>query len=157
MEKEKEIASKARRKIIFELPQDEGGYPPFTTEGAWANPLPNGGWVLDNIPFYIYDVSNHDEVAVKVVDGEIFFDHVVRRGGHSTLRVHFDDSSIISEVRKALKALGCSSEGALTKTLVAVDVPPTANLQAVEDCLKPFVENEAFEYEHGCVQHVAAQ
>src|SRR5215471_12738412 len=100
-----------RRKINFRLVKDEDGYPPFDWEGVWAEPETDGTWRLDNIPFFAYDVSNRDVVAAHERNGELVFDRVLDRGGHSTLRIIFEDLDTVADVRADLKQMGCSTEG----------------------------------------------
>ena len=80
-----------RRKINFRLVKDNDGYPPFDWEGLWAQPETDGRWRLDNIPFFAYNISNRDVVAAHERNGELVFDRVLDRGGHSTLRIIFED------------------------------------------------------------------
>lgn len=59
-------------KILFELVQDEDGYPPVGVEGMWGAPLANGNALLDNIPFYARGVSSGDEVRTRTdSDGRV--------------------------------------------------------------------------------------
>ncbi len=44
----------SRVKIVFELQQDEDGYPPVTRESLWATPTDGGLYRLDNIPFFAH-------------------------------------------------------------------------------------------------------
>lgn len=41
-----------RVKILFELEQDEDGYPPASTETLWASRAGDGLFKIDNIPFF---------------------------------------------------------------------------------------------------------
>lgn len=143
-----------RSRVIFKLNQDDDGYPPFSREGIWAIRIAGDIWKVDNIPFFSSEVSNHDSIrALKGADDDLFFDSVVSRGGHSTIRIFFNESSKISEVRASLKNIGCSSEGTNIKRLIAVDIPPDVNMREVESYLKELKSNDLIDVEHGLVQH----
>jgi hypothetical protein len=145
-----------RRKINFRLEKDEDGYPPFDREGIWAEPAGAGAWRLDNIPFFAYDVSNRDVVAARESGDELVFERVLERGGHSTLRIIFEDLDTVNPVRAALKQMGCSTEGAHTKRLVAVDIGPDVSLDEVRAYLESEGARTGLEYEDACDQHGAA-
>ena len=153
MEKEKEIVLDKKLKVVFKLEQDEDGYPPFAYEGLWAKSLGNDVWELDNAPFFVYEISNKDRVVVEKIDNELRFQSVRERGGHSTLRIHFEDESKVHFIREELKKLGCPTEGSNNKNLVSVDVPKIVNLSTIESFLKINAQKCNFEYEHGCNQH----
>jgi Domain of unknown function (DUF4265) len=142
-----------RRKIDFRLVKDEDNYPPFDWEGLWGEPAGEGAWQLDNIPFFAYDVSNRDVVAAHETGERLVFDRVLERGGHSTLRVIFEDLDTVNPVRAALKRMGCSTEAAHTKRLVAVDVRPDVSLDAVRAYLEAEAARTGLEYEDACDQH----
>ena len=46
-------------KILFQLTQDEDGYPPIQVEGVWALSAPDGadGYLIDNVPFFTRDAT----------------------------------------------------------------------------------------------------
>ena len=119
------------RRIQFELQQDEDGYPPMASETLWAMDLGNETYELVNIPFFARGVSSGDVVSAPEVDGLPTFSHVIRRGGHATLRVVLFDEAVASEARQALVELGAASEGSHLRTLFSVDVPPMASLAAI--------------------------
>jgi hypothetical protein len=120
-------------KIRFFFPEDDrdGG---IISEGMWAFSLGDGRYRLDNIPFFIYDVSIDDIVSAEEVDGILTFRQVLSSGGHSTYRVFYRDRAIASpaaldERLAAVRTLGASTEGA--KRVTAIDVPPDADLDAI--------------------------
>ena len=108
-------------KLKFSMEPDEDGYPPFRVESVWASPLANGTYQIDNIPFFAYDAADGDVVAVKVIDGELFFDRVVQPSGNSVVRVVVNNEESIPQLRAQLLALGCDSEW--WRNLVAVNIP----------------------------------
>lgn len=143
-----------RSRVIFELNQDDDGYPPFSHEGIWAIRIADDVWRVDNIPFFSSEVSNCDSISVsRGVNDALLFKSVVSRGGHSTIRIFFNEDSKIPEIRASLRNLGCSSEGTNIKRLVAVDVPPDVDMRRVEGYLNELKDNDLIDVEHGLIQH----
>ena len=105
-------------------------------ETLWARPLGDHLFELDNTPAYAYGLSWHDviEARSQTPDGFPAFVRVARKSGHRTVRVILKPPANVSEASQAvldgLRDLGCSYEGAKHR-LIAVDVPPTADLMAV--------------------------
>lgn len=108
-------------KITFRLVQDEDGYPPGSYESLWARRLSDGTYEIDNIPFYSYEVAVGDIVKVHEVDGELFFSERVKDSGNSVIRMRIYNRDELDNVRAALRALGCDSEG--DGAVLAVNVP----------------------------------
>lgn len=131
--------------VSFHL--DDGNY-----ENLHAQRLENDIYILDNSPFYTYDVSNRDEVIAKLVNGRLIFQSVSRRGGHSTYRVkllkcksHEDFLEKFSELEK----LGCTYEGTGNneRMLYAIDLPPKVNVADVYSILESEEEAGNWEFE----------
>src|SRR5687767_12999480 len=98
-------------KVIFELEQDEDGYPPVGSEALWAFEREEGIFELDNIPFFARQVSSGDLVrALPNEWGEWIFKEIVRASGNSTFRLYVHHESRVQKVRDDLRALGCPSE-----------------------------------------------
>lgn len=112
-------------KLKFQIEPDEDGYPPFRVESVWVTPLPDGTYQVDNIPFFAYDAADGDVVTGQEIDGELFFDHLVRPSGNSVVRIIVNDEASIPAVRAQLTALGCDTEwwGKLVTINVPADVP----------------------------------
>jgi hypothetical protein len=74
-----------------------------------------------------------------VKEENLFFKSVVKRGGHSTLRVFFKISDpnpeFIKEQMQAFLDIGCAYEGN-GKRLYAIDVPPPTDVEKVISLLK---------------------
>lgn len=116
----------------------------------WALPV-EGGYRVSNIPFYACGVAFGDIVAIcEAPDGMLEFDHVVHRGGHSTYRVLIrqpqagDPGKTISE----FEALGLGVEMDLAN-LLALDVPPEADIETVHSKLFDGVDSGRWEVEEG--------
>ena len=113
-------------KIVFELEQDENGYPPYQVESLWAVPLVEGGYQIDNVPWYVRDIACGDVVAAAPGDdGRLFFTgRILRRSGNRTMRVRLAEESIArsAAIHDAIERLGAESELDHTDRL-AVNAP----------------------------------
>jgi len=62
----------SHKTILFELEQDEDGYPPAELEGVWAIEFADGGYKIDNIPFFTRQATLGDIVEARPVGDELF-------------------------------------------------------------------------------------
>ncbi len=138
-------------KIVFELEQDEDGYPPETVESLWAEDLGKGLYRIDSIPFFAYDVSRGDTVRALEREGELLFDEAIERSGHATLRVKVADEADVERVRDRLRALACESELSHLTGLFGVDVPSSADYEAVRAFLDGEESRERLDYEEAAL------
>jgi Domain of unknown function (DUF4265) len=139
------------RKVFFSLEQDEDGYPPVTVESAWAVQREDG-YELDNIPFYARSVACADLVAVRADEtGRLWYEHVIRPSGHSTVRVLLARKEDVGPLRERLRELGCASEISDMPRLISVDIPPTVKYVDVRKFLDEGEHEGRFEYEEGCL------
>lgn len=103
-------------------------------ETPWAVSLGGNLYQIDNTPFFAYGISAGDVIeALPEPDGFLFFQRVVRKSGHRTVRVMLPESAEIEPGPTLLgdiKRLGCTYEGAYSK-LICIDVPPAVSLNAV--------------------------
>jgi hypothetical protein len=85
--------SEERVKIDFDLAEiRDGEWPPTDFEGIWAQPLDDGNFEIDNVPFYVIGLADKDVVSAHADgNGTLLFDRVVRRGGHSTFWIFLTD------------------------------------------------------------------
>ena len=142
----------AHVRITFKLQPDEDGYPPSNYERLWAVPLSNGRYQIDNIPFFVALLADGDVVtATAAADGELFFEDIAERSGHSTVRIFVADEGDRENVRIALKELGCHSEGSHIKRLIAVDIPPNVDFGQLRKTLDTWSDEGRLEYEEACV------
>ena len=125
--------------------------PDGRVETLWANPTDEPGlYVLDNVPWFAYEVSLGDTVSARPeAEGYFVMTGVVRKSGNRTLWVILDaeDSGELSEASRALvagiKARGCALEG-LKRTYIAVTLPPEVDLLAVAQ----FIDEAGFAFEY---------
>ena len=104
-------------------------------ETLWATPVGEGEYQLDNSPFWAYGVSWKDVVAAAPdSDGQLAMTHIVRKSGHRTVRVIFEEPAEPGSRSQAILdgavALGCSYEGMHPKYLV-LDLPAGVDLMRV--------------------------
>jgi len=149
-------------KVHFDLSQDDDGYPPATSETLWAVPMGESRFRIDNIPFFVYDVSCFDIVsAQKTSSGQLKYDSLLEPGGHSTIRVIFYDqprdprqlTERISGLRKSFRELGCSSELSHIPSLVAIDIPPEVALAKAKLILDNGKKQGLWGYEEATLAH----
>ena len=145
-------ADSGQVKILFALEQDEDGYPPVNVESVWARKTSDNFYELDNIPFYVRGISYKDVVDVARDDeGALNFKNIVRRSGHSTVRVIVSDLKDRDDLRKKLEDFGCSWEGSNQPSLIAVDIPPEVKLASVLQFLEKGFEQERWDYEEAFI------
>lgn len=141
-------------KVAFPIPKDpeNPGYPPSTVETLWAALLAPLRGVLRNVPFYAKGVAFDDIVEFEVTadSAVVEFVRVVARGGHSTYRIFMlaADLSVFEVWWDRLGALGCSYERA-NEFLIAVDVPPSADVHAAYQVLELGEKAGIWDFEEG--------
>ena len=122
-------------KIVFVTVDEDGA---AEVETLWASPLGDATYVLENSPFTAYGVSWQDVVEARpdpADGGRLAFVRVARKSGHRTVRAIVARAADAERlVTRPMRALGCTVEGA-TSTLLAIDVPPDADLGAVARAL----------------------
>lgn len=134
-------------KLAFEVDRDDGN---VDIETVWAIPV-EGGYKVDNIPFYARGVACNDVVSAESGEDEVLrYTGPSVPSGHSTVRLWFADASTVAPVREQLRAMGCSSEVDLPR-LVAVDVPPTVPYPSVRKYLDKQEAAGVLEYEEACL------
>lgn len=149
----KSSADEALVKIVFELPEGS----PYGAESLWAEKVAEGRYRLDNSPFYVYGYSLKDVVAAIEEEGALVVKGSCLRGGHSTYRVFLAEGLTVESPEyetywRRLKRLGCTYEGA-NKRLLALDVPPLADIFAVYRILEEGETAGIWEFEEGHCGH----
>lgn len=143
-------------KIRFRLPQDEDGWPPVESEGVWAEPLGGDNYKIANTPWFVRGLATDDIVAaVADSDGVWWATERVRWSGRLTVRViPWDDGPLHGNRKAVLDAfapLGVTGEGVEKFGIVALDIPPDADLRAVKMLLSAGQSDGRWDYEEGCV------
>ena len=134
-------------KIAFRLPDG-------SVETMHAEPLADGTFRLDNVPFHARGISYADEFTVVPEDGRLFFADIARRGGHSTYRVKLPEGkphTHFLERWAPLEALGCTYEGSTlgARRLYAIDIPPGADVHAIYALLEEGEKEGHWGFEEG--------
>jgi hypothetical protein len=123
-------------KVRFEL--DAGDWHGHGSETLWAS-IVAAEWRcfrIINSPFFTRGISYMDTVAATPENHMTFkFDHVERRGGHSTYMIlHALEEKRISTYWNLLERIGCSYESMQLElsigkqVLLSVDIPPASDL-----------------------------
>src|SRR5256885_12556447 len=119
-------------KIAFEI---NAGTPDAFTETLWAERVGSEEFRIGNTPFYAAGVSYQDVVRAFPSGGQLRFDRVTKRGGHSTYRAsRIGSREHFAEHWMRLRALGCQYES--FDNLFAIDVPTGADIGAVQSMLQ---------------------
>ncbi|KAB7768816.1 DUF4265 domain-containing protein [Xanthomonas maliensis] len=114
----------------------------------------DGLYKLDNSPFYFYGISFGDLFKVKENGGDLIFERVIARGGHSTYRVKIpigEGHNFFLKNWTSLQDLGCTYEGSDVgpQRLYAIDVPPSADIFKVYELLEKGEREELWVFEEG--------
>ena len=139
-------------KVRFRLEPDNEGYPPFESEGVWAEPIGADTYRLDNAPWFALNVAAGDTFrATTDEDGVLWAGERLEWSGNCTIRVvplRCDQQAVLDE----LVPLGVEGEGAGDAAkIVALTVRPGADLRRIKDRLKEGEANGSWAFEEGCV------
>lgn len=129
---------------------------PYLTETVWAEALGGNRYRLRNVPYLVRGFSEQDVVTAIEVDGQLKVIGEATSSGHSAYRIYLrkdDAGADFSSAWLPLKTLGCSYERA-TNRLIAVDVPPNADIFAVHRVLQEGEESGKWTFEEGNNGHL---
>jgi len=142
-----------RVKVAFSISGEQGG----TVENMYAQPVEGNRYVLDNSPFYAFDISFCDEFFADEISGGLVFSSIASRGGHSTYRIKIPvgkDHDYFLSYWDELAALGCSYEGssANLRMLYSIDMAPSVDIHKAYSVLEKYEELKIWEFEeaHYC-------
>lgn len=142
---EKKAHHTKKVKIIFPLEKDEVGYPPFSEESMWGKFCQNN-CTIENIPFFVYNISLQDIVSVKKKNDRLFFDKLIHESTNSTIRIYCKNPILVSQTRIKLMEMGCKWEFSNLKSLSAINVP----LEVGNDVISLLNEEDGLSYEIAC-------
>lgn len=139
-------------KIIFRLDADT--WHGSVTESIWAEPVGPNRFRIRNVPFYAFGVSLEDIVLARECSGTFVFESVVTRSGHSTCRLLLNGSNqeAFDAFWFVLAEQGCTYEGG-PPPLLAVDIPPEADIHKVYATLQEGEDASVWSFEEGHVGH----
>ncbi|WEH34203.1 DUF4265 domain-containing protein [Streptomyces sp. AM 4-1-1] len=143
-------------KVHFRMEVDEDGWPPASIESLWAVKLGNGTVRLDNTPWFVRGVASGDIIRVEVEDdGALYARETIQPSQNCTIRliVLKDEGSAAARqtVLETFHRLGTTGEGIERFRMVALDVPPEADLPKIRKLLEHGAAKEWWHWEEGCV------
>lgn len=140
-------------KVTFEL--EKSDWHEHATEIMWAARVTENSYSLRNVPFYVYGISYADVIVTQLVNGEIRFRRVYKRGGHSTYRIFLvgeQSERHFEQAWEPLRKMGCLYERA-TDYLVAADVPPQTDIYEAYAELEKGQTAAVWDFEEGHCGH----
>jgi hypothetical protein len=143
-------------KLHFRMEVDEHGWPPASVESLWAVDLGDGTVRLDNVPWFVRGVASDDIIRVDVdEDGLWWAGETVQASENCTIRliVLKDEGSAAARqsVLEAFHRHGTTGEGIGRFGMVALDVPPAADLVRIRKLLEHGDAKGWWHWEEGCV------
>lgn len=141
--------------VVVELEHDDEGWPPIGAERVWAEPVGRHRYRIDNIPFFAVDLAADDVVEARPLRAGQYptLVRVVKRSPNATLRVTcFRAGPLRGDLAAAaqlLRPFGVDTELAVSWGVVALSVPPDADLQGLKETLDAGTDNGSWEYEEG--------
>jgi hypothetical protein len=143
-------------KVVFDLPQDDDGWPPAASEGLWAVPVAPDVARLENTPFFVRGVAAGDLIRIhREADGQWRAGERLRWSGHCTIRVIVLRRGPLGGSRQRVldmfAPLGVTGEGIERFAMVALDVPPATDIAAVKRLLREGERHGWWGYEEGCI------
>jgi hypothetical protein len=141
-------------KVIFDLEVNEEGFPPISSEALHATPSEEGGFVIDNTPFFVQGIAAGDRVAATPIPGagaKYRFARVLASSSNKAISIIFLDPEIKQSVLEDLKSRGCYCEyGEFHKPgeldMLAVSVPESCDYDAVFEYLRALEEAEQLSF-----------
>jgi hypothetical protein len=139
-------------RIVFIL--EKGAWHGSATERLWADDIGDGRYRVRNSPFFAFGISTEDIIFAIKKDGQLYFEGVSIRGGHSTYRLrlkHHKRDNLFERHWLALQDMGCTYEEGV---VLVVDVPPQADIDAVYKALESGEAAGVWEFEEGHCGHL---
>lgn len=142
-------------KVHFHLETD-GDWPPASIESLWALDRGDGTVQLDNTPWFVRGVACGDVLVTHLdEEGVLWAGHVVEPSQNCTIRLIVlrdkGSGAARQSVLNAFAELGVGREGIERFGMVALDVPPEADLARVQRLLDHDVVQEWWDMEEGCI------
>lgn len=134
------------------IPVPKSPWHPFIEEYIWVSDVGDGGYRIENIPYYAKSLSYHDVIQVrKDQNGRMIIKDVVSRGGHSTYRCYLRKDITEEHFRDhfgKLEKNGCTFERA-TSAIFTINIPPRADFWKVYEELQNGEMSEIWDFEEG--------
>ncbi len=143
-------------KVRFNLARENEAWPPVSTEGLWAEPLGGDRYRVDNTPWFARNLAADDVVVARAGrDGVLWAMDKLQSSGRLTIRVvPFRAGGLRGDLQSVLNAFrpfGVTGEGVHQYGIVALDVPPDADLTSIKDLLRAGRADGRWDYEEGCI------
>lgn len=140
-------------KILFELEQDTDNYPPVKYESVWAIKNDNL-YIIDSIPFFIYNVSLGDLVSIKERDGELWFNKIEQQSKNSTIRVYCPSEISWKSLKSVIESRFCKWEMSHIYNLVAINIDTEENFKLIISTMDEIKLNDTeFDYEEAAIRY----
>jgi hypothetical protein len=150
------VANENHVKLRYELPSNDDGWPPVTSEDVWAVRIAPDIVRIDSVPWFIEDLALDDIVRVRTGnDGTLRPKEKLQWSGNCTIRLavtdrDYDDEDL-RELGSALTALGAQCEAIQQFRMMAVSIPRGADLDSIRRLILREVGTGRLDYEEGCV------
>jgi hypothetical protein len=137
-------------KVIFQLEQDDDGFPPIAVELLNATSLGGGLFQIQNAPFFTKNISYND--VVKALPTEVSeqyqFEEVIEQSRFTSLSIIILDSSMDKFLMDLLRGLDCVIEyGEFgVYRMLAVAVPDTTNYASLREQLESLEDRELLSF-----------
>ncbi|MFY7069680.1 DUF4265 domain-containing protein [Nocardiopsis changdeensis] len=143
-------------KVHFRMDTDENGWPPANVESLWAVDLGDDTVRLDNTPWFVRGIARGDIVRMRPDgNGMLWAGETVRPSQNCTIRliVLRDNGSAAARqsVLETFHRLGATGEGIERFRMVALEVPPHADLPKIRELLEHGETEGWWHWEEGCV------
>jgi len=103
-------------------------------------------------PFFAKHLAVGDLIAVEDEEGVHYFDDLVGKSGHSTIRIIFIDETITDRTLKEVCDLGAIPHFLpATVKLVALDIPPGIDYSPIQAYLMEGKNNHSWDFEEACL------
>ena len=136
------------KKVVLRQEYDDSDE--LDIETPWADYLGNNQYQLKNFPFFFYGISYDDIFEAKVTeenDERPYFTRIIKKSGHKTIRVIFEESAKESEesrrILERLKDMECGYEGN-GATFFVINIQPHCNFWEVCN----FLTDNQINWEH---------
>ena len=94
-------------------------------------------YCVENSPFSLYGISYKDLISAKHQDGELFFDKIQKKSGHSTYRIVIKNTNRIDEILKSLIKSDVTFESSSINCLMYVlDIPRKKDVAEIYSVLE---------------------
>ncbi|MFI1378054.1 DUF4265 domain-containing protein [Embleya sp. NPDC020886] len=144
-----------RVRVEFQFKQEDG-WPPVASEVLWAVPIDVDLVRIDNVPWFVRDLSLNDTVRTRAgARGALQFVEKVSWSGNCTVRIILYESGEFpggpNGIIGAFARLGVQAEGIEKFGMISLNVPPSADILGIKGLLARGSEADWWDYEESCI------